>query len=235
MEIKLILLLVIAHLLSDFILQTQKMSDKKGNKTFTFYHVYHVIIVGIASYILSFDLRFWKAALILTIIHLFTDMLKSWLTIKNAKNNYFFFDQSIHLVSIALIVLAYSKLCGINFMFDFETKTIAIIAGFIFCAKPSNLLIKNLFIAFSIQTPEENSENPDEQGLPNAGKLIGIVERFLALALIIMGQYEAVGLIIAAKSILRFNGIQKSEYVLVGTLLSFGIAAFIGILISLIN
>jgi len=235
MEIKLILLLVIAHLLSDFILQTQKMSDKKESKTFTFYHIYHVIIVGIASYLLSFDLGFWKAALLLTIIHLFTDMLKSWLIIKNKTKNYFFFDQSIHLVSIALIVLAYSKLCGINFMIDIETKTIAIIAGFIFCAKPSNILIKYLFIAFSIQIPEDNSENPDEQSLPNAGKLIGIVERFLALALIIMGQYEAVGLIIAAKSILRFNGTQKSEYVLVGTLLSFGIAAFSGILISLIN
>jgi hypothetical protein len=162
-------------------------------------------------------------------------MLKSWLIIKNKTKNYFFFDQSIHLASIALIVLAYSKLYGINFIFDFETKTIAIIAGFIFCAKPSNILIKYLFIAFSIQTPEENSKNPDEHSLPNAGKLIGIVERFLALGLIIMGQYEAVGLIIAAKSILRFNGTQKSEYVLVGTLLSFGLAAFSGILISLIT
>ncbi|MCG6189305.1 hypothetical protein [Maribellus maritimus] len=64
--------------------------------------------------------------------------------------------------------------------------------------------------------------------------MIGIVERFLALALIIMGQYQAVGLIIAAKSILRFKGVQKSEYVLIGTLLSFGIAAFSGILVNMI-
>jgi hypothetical protein len=71
--------------------------------------------------------------------------------------------------------------------------------------------------------------------LPNAGKLIGITERLLALALILLGQYEAVGLIIAAKSILRINATQKSEYVLVGTLLSFGIAVFTGIVINLIN
>ncbi len=76
---------------------------------------------------------------------------------------------------------------------------------------------------------------PDDVSLPNAGKLIGIVERFLALALIIMGQYAAVGLIIAAKSILRINGTQKSEYVLVGTLISFSIAVFSGILINMIN
>ncbi len=92
-----------------------------------------------------------------------------------------------------------------------------------------------MFRAFAIETPVESSSNPDEVSLPNAGKLIGIVERFLALALIIMGQYGAVGLIIAAKSILRINGIQKSEYILVGTLLSFGIAIFSGILINLIK
>jgi len=50
-----------------------------------------------------------------------------------------------------------------------------------------------------------------------------------------MGQYEAVGLIIAAKSILRFKGTQHSEYVLVGTLLSFGIAVFTGILLNLLG
>lgn len=44
--------------------------------------------------------------------------------------------------------------------------------------------------------------------------------------------WEALGLIIAAKSILRFNATHKSEYVLVGTLVSFGIAVFCGILIN---
>jgi hypothetical protein len=55
MEIQLILLLVIAHLLSDFILQNQNMSDKKGRKPFTIYHLYHILIVGITSYLFSFD------------------------------------------------------------------------------------------------------------------------------------------------------------------------------------
>ncbi|PKO99615.1 MAG: hypothetical protein CVU13_03555 [Bacteroidetes bacterium HGW-Bacteroidetes-8] len=116
-----------------------------------------------------------------------------------------------------------------------ENKTLAIIAGFILCAKPANIIIKFLFRAFSIETPDENPGDSEEKSLPNAGKLIGITERLLALALIILGQYEAVGLIIAAKSILRFNATQKSEYVLVSTLLSFGIAAFAGIVINLIN
>jgi len=66
----------------------------------------------------------------------------------------------------------------------------------------------------------------------SAGKLIGIVERLLAFVLVLFGQYSAVGLIIAAKSILRFRNTKHSEYVLVGTLLSFGIAIFLALMIS---
>jgi hypothetical protein len=235
MVIKLILLQVIAHLLSDFIFQPQRWCDKKESKIFTSIHLYHVMVVGAMSYLLSFDFGFWKAAILLAAVHLLIDMFKSWLILKNKTKSYFFFDQLIHLVAIAGIVLAYSHYYDINFVFYFEIKTIAVIAAFIFCAKPSNIFIKYLFKAFSIETPKETTNDPNDQSLPNAGKLIGIVERLLALALIIVGQYEAVGLIIAAKSILRFNGTQKSEYVLIGTLLSFGIAASLGIFINLMK
>ena len=76
------------------------------------------------------------------------------------------------------------------------------------------------------------TDSTSEKELENAGKVIGIVERFMALGLILAGQYGAVGLIIAAKSILRFNSPQKNEYILVGTLLSFGCAIIIGLLIN---
>ena len=49
-----------------------------------------------------------------------------------------------------------------------------------------------------------------------------------------MSQYEAIGFLIAAKSILRFNeassGSEKSEYVLTGTLLSLATALALGII-----
>ena len=237
MEIKLILLLITAHLLSDFIFQNQEMTDKKEEKTFTPYHIYHILIIGGLSYILSFDVNFWIAAIPLTVIHLLIDMIKSRFIIQDQFNRHilFFIDQLSHLIFIVAIALAYSSLFGINFLFEIEIQTIAIISGFVFCAKPSNIVIKYIFEAFSIQTSEDKSKSTTEASLPNAGKLIGIVERFLVLALIIIGEYEAVGLIIAAKSILRFNQTKKSEYVLVGTLLSISIAVFVGILINLVN
>ena len=74
-----------------------------------------------------------------------------------------------------------------------------------------------------------------ELGLANAGKWIGICERTLILTFIIMQQYTAIGFLMTAKSILRFsekesNTQLKTEYVLVGTLVSFTSAAITGVL-----
>lgn len=232
---QLIVMQLIAHLLSDFILQPQSWCDKKEKKVFTPYLFYHSAVTLVASFVISFDFGFWKAAILLTSIHLMIDGVKSYI-IQKTKNNYLFFiDQFLHLITIVGVVLWYDRNCGIHFLFEMETKTWAIVAGFLLCAKPANVIIKFLFRAFSIETPVDNPNNDEEKSLPNAGKLIGITERLLALALILLGQYGAVGLIITAKSILRFNAIQKSEYVLVGTLLSFAIAVFTGIAINLIN
>jgi len=56
-----------------------------------------------------------------------------------------------------------------------------------------------------------------DSDLLNAGRLIGNIERVLTLTLLLMMQYEAVGFIIAAKSILRYEGVKtsKTEYVLI--------------------
>jgi hypothetical protein len=56
------------------------------------------------------------------------------------------------------------------------------------------------------------------------------LERLLAFIFIIVGHWEAVGFLMAAKSVFRFGDLKDSksieltEYILIGTLLSFGIA-----------
>ena len=72
------------------------------------------------------------------------------------------------------------------------------------------------------------------QSIKNAGALIGNLERMLAMVFVLIGQYEAVGFIIAAKSLLRFKETDtaKTEYVLAGTLLSFGIATVFGLMVK---
>jgi hypothetical protein len=74
------------------------------------------------------------------------------------------------------------------------------------------------------------------QGLEKAGLWIGRLERILILTFVLLNRYEAIGFLIAAKSIFRFGEINTSknrkeaEYILFGTMLSFVIAILIGIL-----
>lgn len=246
MIFQLILLQFIAHLFADFIFQPQSWSVNKRKNILTAYHIYHGVVVFLMAYLLSFDLGFWWAALLLAVVHFITDIIKSYLEVKAQKNsknnNYFFIDQLTHIAFLVLISILYNHCNDINFILDLPFKATLIAGAFVFCSKPSNLFIKNIFTAFSIDIPKKNEleepqveSNNDDQSLPNAGKLIGIVERFLVLALVLVGQFSAVGLIIAAKSILRFRSPIKNEYILVGTLLSFGIAVLIGILILQFN
>lgn len=232
--LNLFILQLIAHLLADFNLQPQKWCDEKEKEVVSRHHFYHIIIVFFSSYILSFDPGFWIGAIVLTILHFLIDLLKSRLIIKYKLKYTFFIDQLLHLLTIIGIVWIYITIFNFTSLIKVNSYTLAVIAGFLLCSKPANIIIKFILEAFSIRTPIEDPSNIEGKSLPNAGKLIGITERFLTLALILLGQYEAVGLIIAAKSILRFRETQKSEYVLTGTLLSFGIATLSGILIRII-
>ena len=69
--------------------------------------------------------------------------------------------------------------------------------------------------------------NNSKTSLSEAGRWIGIFERALVLTFIVTDHYEGIGFLIAAKSILRFNDLKESdnrretEYVLIGTLMSF--------------
>ena len=84
---------------------------------------------------------------------------------------------------------------------------------------------------YSVNMPEERSSDF------NAGSLIGDIERWLILAFVIMQRYEALGLLIAAKSIIRFGDKEtaKTEYVLAGTLMSIFIAVMAGLMVTIIN
>ena len=58
----------------------------------------------------------------------------------------------------------------------------------------------------------------------NAGRFIGTLERIIILIFLSIGQYSAIGLVLTAKSIARYERISKekkfAEYYLLGTLLS---------------
>jgi hypothetical protein len=67
-------------------------------------------------------------------------------------------------------------------------------------------------------------------GNDNAGKIIGMLERLFIFGFVVSNFWEGIGFLLAAKSIFRFGDlkenkeIKQTEYILIGTLLSFGLA-----------
>lgn len=62
-----------------------------------------------------------------------------------------------------------------------------------------------------------------DEGTKRLGRHIGYVERIIMVTLILGNHYDALSLLIAAKSILRVSdekARQQTEYILLGTLLS---------------
>ncbi len=75
----------------------------------------------------------------------------------------------------------------------------------------------------------------DAGGLERGGACIGRLERVLTLTFVLMGQYEALALILTAKSIARFRELRDrefAEYYLIGTLSSVLFAVLMGVIAS---
>ncbi|MGQ9854064.1 MAG: hypothetical protein ACUVTG_11770 [Candidatus Oleimicrobiaceae bacterium] len=69
-------------------------------------------------------------------------------------------------------------------------------------------------------------------GVPGGGALIGALERALTVTFVLLGQYTALGLVLTAKSITRFEELKNrsfAEYYLIGTLASMLWAILVGL------
>ena len=223
----LLILQCIAHLLADFTFQPQKWCDQKERELVSKEHVYHVLVVFAFSWILSFHVSFWWASLLIAVFHFGFDTLKSFLYKQKTGPKYLFFiDQAFHFTILVSVVYLFSKTTSIDFPMTVTTNVAFMILALIACTKPSNVFIKKFMESQGIihKTKSEND-------LLRAGRIIGSLERLISFILILFNQFAAVGFIIAAKSILRFRDTQtaKTEYLLIGTLLSFGIAIIFGI------
>ncbi len=231
--IYLFILQLIAHLFTDFFFISNKNKKNEYNLGFkNAFLKWHFLIAFSLSWMLSFQINFIYGALLIAAMHYLLGGSKKYLSNHPALSKYsFFIIQSLHLIILILVVFIFQRYQNIIPAFDLNEnlKYLLIFTGYLISLKPANIFIKQIFIAFDIGVVEN-------EDLPNAGKLIGILERFLVLTFILSNQFEAVGFLIAAKSILRYKGNNtlKTEYVLIGTMLSFGIAVVLGVIINLI-
>jgi len=232
MALNLLLRLLIAHLLTDFVLQpTSWVKEKKQKKHRSPKLYLHVLIAGATAYLFAGLWHNWWLPLVIIITHYFIDL---WKLNRRENLTYFLLDQLFHiLVVIALwigvsfdlhTVWAYLSALAQN------TKFWLVVTGYLLVTWPLGYII-------GMATEKwRDAAEVNKEGLAKAGVWIGFFERLLILTFIISNQFAAVGFLIAAKSILRCsdkeNTQKKTEYVLIGTLMSFAFAAIIGIVIT---
>ncbi len=222
--------LFLAHIIGDFLLQPKRwVIQKEAKKAASGFLYLHILIHFLLIILLLWNIEYWKIALIIALSHYVIDLLKIYATplFKN-KSIPFFIDQFLH-IAVLYICAYYSNLMDHTITLIQQIDW-ALLTAIVFVTYPAAIIMSILLEGMS------NQINLDHKSLPNAGKYIGIIERLFVLIFIIMGRWEAIGLLITAKSVFRFNDLKESnsrkltEYILIGTLLSFGIAILTGII-----
>ncbi|OCA79819.1 hypothetical protein BBH99_17600 [Chryseobacterium contaminans] len=226
--------LILAHLLGDFILQPNSwVADKENYKLKSKFLYFHILIHTVLSLILLWDLQLWWVAVLVGVTHFIIDAAKlSFQTIKT-KKRWFFIDQLLHVLVIAGVSFYFGEF---NFSFLQNQEFLKILMAALFLTTPASIFIK---ILLSSWTPAPDGPNTIQtESLSSAGKYIGILERLLVFTFIMVNHWEGVGFMVAAKSVFRFSDLAQAkqrkltEYVLIGTLLSFGLAVLTGIIIK---
>jgi hypothetical protein len=114
----------------------------------------------------------------------------------------------------------------------FILRLLIIISGYVVLLKPAGWAMDRLTASW-----QKDLQQHLGQGLPRAGYWIGCLERALVLTFALLGQYQAIGFLIAAKSILRFGEVsgskpenrKMSEYVIIGTFASLLMAILVSV------
>lgn len=228
--------LLTVHVLVDFVFQSKSGVEDKFKRGIRSGKLWlHVFLHFILTYLVIGDWHQWMIPLGLALSHLLIDLWK----ISTGRDDLLIFliDQLLHVV---MIVLAFAFYIGGSafreglLMWTWWTEPSFWIVGFAFL-----LVVWPVGFAISKATSswrdEIESETSERDSLSRAGMFIGRFERALVLIFVLLGRMEAIGFLIAAKSILRFgdrhqaNPRKNTEYVLIGTLMSFTISIIIGL------
>lgn len=233
----LLLKLLIAHLIGDFFLQRDgwiKDKEKKGWRSTKL--LAHVLVHGVlvSILILTEDLvRIWWILPVIMITHWMIDALKLQFQGKSEKKRttWFIGDQLAHvLILMVLWVVIEDKKSVFEFL-DSELFWLTC-TSILFLTQPAAMIVRVMISGWN-PIPDKK-----EHSLANAGKYIGILERLFVFGFVVSGNWEGIGFLLAAKSVFRFGDLNDAkdrnltEYVLIGTLISFGLAIVVGVLFN---
>lgn len=224
---------ILAHLIGDFLFQTRSVIDEKERLKWRSPRLYiHIMIHFLLVLVLTWDPGLWYVALIIAFSHWVIDCIKIHFQTTKTKAFWFFSDQLLHLLVIFLL-WKWIHTPEIPLLSYWQPEYWLILTAIIFLTIPSSSIIQHLMLRWSDSIEEAQSDS-----LHDAGKFIGILERLFIFGSILTGFWQTVGFLIAAKSVFRFGDLTKAkdrkltEYILIGTLLSFGIAMATAILVT---
>lgn len=214
LTIELLIALVTAHLLADFVFQTTYMVLNKQRPLIMLMHGAHVFaltaLLSGGAMLLSLGIAISHVAIDTIKIKWAPDTLRTYLL-----------DQGAHLAVIycAVVWLPAWLLAPWWPPLSADMIHIALVlSGLITATMAGGVAVGHLMKRYKSDAQPE--------GLEYAGRMIGLMERGLIFLMVMIGEPSGIGFLIAAKSILRFDTVSRdqkmSEYVIIGTLASFG-------------
>lgn len=224
--------LVLAHLLGDFVLQPASWIRDRNKHKFRSPALYYHVGIHILSMfvVMGVHCHYLAAFVVIAVSHLIIDGLKARFHGKYNERILFLSDQALHLMVIGAVIRYYfpaeSDLSLLR-----SPRILLSVAALVFISYASGIILKVILSKWS----EEISSDKKYQGMSEAGRYIGILERLFIFFFVITGRWEGVGFLLTAKSIFRFGDLttnkdhKLTEYILIGTLLSFGIAILTGL------
>ena len=230
---------ICAHLLGDFVFQTKGMVlSKRKYKARSGYLYLHVAIHAVLIYLFTGWWTNWILPVVVALSHFLIDW---WKLYRKDSLAWFVLDQLLHLLVLAGLWWWYETPDRAAVLTScqalLETPALWIISSaYIFVIWPCALVLG--YLTGRWRTAAERGMNPENASSPSlseAGRWIGIFERTLVLTFVLTNHYEGIGFLIAAKSILRFGEVKgreraETEYILIGTLMSFSVSILTGIL-----
>ena len=237
------LLMIMAHVIGEFYIANSIDKEKKKQKLKWF--ILYELLYGCTFLLICIPVMSIKVVCLsgcIAIFHLVIDSI-IWLYERKGKTDLFVIKQII--IAGGIVGASYYGVkCGmvlkcipiVNDFFDTvnvsEVMLCKWVLGLLIIHKPANQLIQMLLPNFKPQAGEKVSQSNGDR---NIGRVIGTIERAIMLLLIYMNQYAAIGLVLTAKSIARYDKIAKekdfAEYYLLGTLISLGIVVACGVML----
>lgn len=230
-----LLRLLTAHVIGDFVAQPKNWVasrfDQKGKSPALYYHS---LLTGILTWLFLGDWSHWQLPLFIMVTHYLIDL---WKTYQKDNLQNFVIDQISHLIVLIFGWILYMALWDplMTWCYQMAGSVLfwATLLGFILVIGPFGIIVEKFTAKW-----RKKLAIAGKTGLPDAGKWIGKMERLLVLSFVLLGQYQAIGFLIAAKSIFRFNGItenkdrMEAEYIMVGTFMSFALAILLGLILK---